>query len=405
VKLFLKFATQAKLPSFYLTVKVHKSPPAGRPIVAANSWYTTGVSKYLGVKMQEIVSRHPGTILADSFSLVKTLEATPIPPQATLVTFDVENLYPSIPHALAITKVHEYLRRNADPHTAHFLTRCLRYVLHHNYFEFQDVCYHQTMGIAMGTNAAVHIANVTLLELETHFLAQRRAKNQPSPALYKRYIDDGFFIWTDSTEALYQFQNDWSTFFHPTFKFTWNTSQDTVNFLDLHISKGTRFQATGLLDIATHQKELNKYLYLPFSSGHNLQIKRAFIRAELMRYVRNSSSLDNYIQLARKFFQRLRARGYPPSLLRPVFAQVRWEQRSDLLQQRSRQVAKIGQGETPIFLVTRYTQRANALRMGALLTQTRARTHTTFLPRAMVSFKRTANLKNLLTRAHCPEST
>jgi hypothetical protein len=93
----------------------------------------------------------------------------------------------------------------------------------------------------------------------------------------------------------------------------------------LHLYKGHRFLHEHILDSRTHQKVLNCYQYLPLSSAHPPHAKAAWIRAELLRHVRNCSDLDQYLELRRLFFLRLRARGYPPKLLCGIFRTVNYQ--------------------------------------------------------------------------------
>ncbi|KAI9310389.1 hypothetical protein BX666DRAFT_1820872, partial [Dichotomocladium elegans] len=57
---------------------------------------------------------------------------------------------------------------------------------------------------------------------------------------------------------------------------------------------------------------LNQYLYVPFCSYHPLANKKGFIKAELIRYARNSSTVSAFNTMVVKFFYRLRQHGYPP---------------------------------------------------------------------------------------------
>ncbi|KAI9310193.1 hypothetical protein BX666DRAFT_1820927, partial [Dichotomocladium elegans] len=60
--------------------------------------------------------------------------------------------------------------------------------------------------------------------------------------------------------------------------------------------------------------------------------KKGFIKAELIRYVRNSSTVEAFETMVRKFFFRLRQRGYPPRLLLYIFSQVRYADRQKYLE-------------------------------------------------------------------------
>ena len=71
-------------------------------------------------------------------------------------------------------------------------------------------------------------------EMEAIFLKTQ----QLQPFIWLRYIDDIFFIWTHGEEQLNLFLKDLNEF-HPNLKFTNETSQNNVDFLDL---KGTLTQ-------------------------------------------------------------------------------------------------------------------------------------------------------------------
>ena len=58
-------------------------------------------------------------------------------------------------------------------------------------------------------------------------------------------------------------------------------------------------------------------------------MKRSFISAELMRYVKRSSRIEYFLTTKARFWTRLRARGYPEKFLGPIFARIvyadRWK--------------------------------------------------------------------------------
>ncbi|KII94504.1 hypothetical protein PLICRDRAFT_659542, partial [Plicaturopsis crispa FD-325 SS-3] len=77
-----------------------------------------------------------------------------------------------------------------------------------------------------------------------------------------------------------------------------------------------------------YQKALNSYLYIPWSSCHSDVSKRAWVKGELIRYVRLSSKAEDFAKIRTLFSARLRARGYPGKWLRAVFSEVSYtEQR------------------------------------------------------------------------------
>ncbi|KAJ6530620.1 hypothetical protein B0H19DRAFT_904980, partial [Mycena capillaripes] len=75
---------------------------------------------------------------------------------------------------------------------------------------------------------------------------------------------------------------------------------------------------------SVYQKALNAYLYIPWNSCHSLDSKRAWVKGELIRYVRICSRESDYAKIQTNFMIRLRQRGYPGRWLQNVFAEVNY---------------------------------------------------------------------------------
>jgi hypothetical protein len=126
-----------------------------------------------------------------------------------------------------------------------------------------------------------------------------------------------FGVWNGSLSAL----NDWFVSFNsidPKIKATFASSFSSVVFLDdLEI-----FKLDNSLAVRTYQKSLNLYQYLPCLSNHPEHTLTGWIKAELLRYVRTNTRLeerisswskiysgpvfaieDTYLPLRRSFFQ------------------------------------------------------------------------------------------------------
>ncbi|KAF8915727.1 hypothetical protein CPB85DRAFT_1217413, partial [Mucidula mucida] len=78
----------------------------------------------------------------------------------------------------------------------------------------------------------------------------------------------------------------------------------------------------GYTTTQVYQKVMNAYLYIPWASSHSEASKRAWIRGELIRYVRICSKEEDFAKIRTTFLQRLRARGYPGRWLTNVFDDV-----------------------------------------------------------------------------------
>ena len=82
------------------------------------------------------------------------------------------------------------------------------FVLTNNLFEFDCKFYQQISGTAIGTKFASPYACIFMDYVETEFLKAQAIK----PRLWKKFIDDIFFIWTDSEEHLNRFLKDLNGF-------------------------------------------------------------------------------------------------------------------------------------------------------------------------------------------------
>ena len=149
-----------------------------------------------------------------------------------MVTADVVGLYPSISHKLRLEALRRRLnKRETSEIPTEDIVQMAEFVLKNNFFEFNGEVKRQKSGTAIGTKFAPPYACIFMDEVETEFLKSQELQ----PFLWLRYIDDIFFIWTHGTQELDSFLNELNKF-HPNSSFTYETSKERVNFLDLNVS-------------------------------------------------------------------------------------------------------------------------------------------------------------------------
>ena len=159
-----------KLGKFYLTIKVHKEPPTGRPICSSIGTMTYYCSKYLDQRLQPIM-RLSKSYSKNSFSLLQLLRHKTFPPTCSIATADVDSLYPSIVTEDGLSALNCALRElKFSDDTRLYYVHLTRWVLHNNYIIFGDKIFRQIKGTAMGTPLAVSYANIYLSVLEAQVL-------------------------------------------------------------------------------------------------------------------------------------------------------------------------------------------------------------------------------------------
>ena len=102
-------------------------------------------------------------------------------------------------------------------------------------------------------------------EKETEFLKSQELQ----PFLWLCYIDDIFFIWTQRTQELDSFLNELNKF-HPNLIFTYETSKERVNVLDLNVSI-----RNGAISTDLYIKSTDGHQYLHYKSSHPQHIKNS----------------------------------------------------------------------------------------------------------------------------------
>ena len=314
---------EVKLTTFYHMPKIHKDDPIirGRPIVPSTTSATRRLSIWLDQVLKPLVSSFEN-ILPDSLSLIRSLQTLKVHQNAVLLTFDVASLYPSINTQRGVNHVCGLLREwdEMNEEMVTLVERAMHLVLRNNVFTFEGKIYIQLQGTAMGTSFAPPYANLFLYSLE-----KKLWKNH-SPLFFRRLIDDGLAIFNNRSEAE-AFIKDYNEI-DEDINITSEISTSSINFLDITIKKAQPSTEDPLqLQHEIYQKPRNAYLYVPFQSMHPEATKKGMIKGELIRLMRNCSTLPAYLNARDLLFDRLHARGYPRSLLCKMFTEVSYKER------------------------------------------------------------------------------
>lgn len=390
--LIMKFTCYTpRTQQLYFLKKIHKNPIAVRPIVSGCSGPTEKISQFIDMHLQPHVPLIQSYV-KDSGDLIKTLENLNLPKNCTLATIDVKALYLNIPHEEGIKSVLDrlyYKNLNANdvqipPNT---MSDLLKIVLTKNYFQFNESMYHQIQGTAMGTKMAPAYANIFMAELEEQLLDSYTTK----PILWKRYIDDILCIWPGPPEDLANFIR-YLNEAHPTIKFTHECSKKSVDFLDITIYKGERFNTSNVLDVKPFFKKTNKFQYLEFTSAHPKQTFKSLIKGELTRLLRACSDEYEYTKIIEKMYRAFRDRGYPSRLINNVIKTVPFSLRQLILDSHNKD-----QCIYDTFMVMEYTPDLNInFIRNSIRPQASEEEH---VPKPCLSLKRSKNLRQTLVRA------
>lgn len=300
--------------TFYMTMKVHKTPLKTRPIVSCSGTLLESLGVWVDSKLQIAAKKQP-SYFKSSFDLKKELVELEIPENALLFTADAESMYTNIPTDRALNFIGKYLKENEFPDIpVEALMTALRLVMKHNIFTFGDTTWLQTTGTAMGTPPAPPWATLYYALLELEFLA----KFAEFLFLYKRFIDDVIAMWLFQRTA--ENAAKWTEFQaamnDERFGLRWIVSplSKKVDFMDMTISINKNKIETTL-----YEKPSNHHLFIPPHSCHPPGLLPGIVHGMIFRIHTLCTAKDDITERIREFLHQLQRRGYQARTLRPLF--------------------------------------------------------------------------------------
>jgi hypothetical protein len=234
--------------------------------------------------------------------------------QLSFGSLDVTNLYGSIPlednngEPGLITVMTNFF---SDHHQSSIypelhpidFTQLLRVTLYEDVYAHQNVTKKQTKGIAMGNCAAPPLAIVYMHAIETKI--QSRSE---SITLWKRYIDDIFFISTSEPTDLLNIANSVCS----AIQFTLEEPVDgKLPFLDTLVHYSREMSS---FSYEVYIKPTHSGTCLPFDSYVPRSRKKALVISETLRAKRNASQ-GNELKSQNKLTARLIKNGYSQNSL------------------------------------------------------------------------------------------
>ncbi|CAJ0965043.1 unnamed protein product [Ranitomeya imitator] len=298
---------KSRLPFIPITDANHVNPP-GRPIVASTDSVLAPISIYLEKILTPLI-RNTRSFLLDTGAFLQIIkDITPVPSDTLLVSFDVKDLYTSIPHSNGIQSTRWlHSKNNMSPDLIDFCCELISIILNNNFFLFEDTYYLQIKGSAMGSNVAPPYANAYMAHYEdtsiyTHELFHNHVLT------WKRYIDDVFCIWRGNVASLQ------TIFLKTTLRgldFTVTHDLYQISFLDTFVKK----DINGNLTIDLYSKPTDRNSLLHFDSFHPLNMKKSIPKSQLNRVTRIVSDPDLKDHRLSEMKSKFCERGYPPRIL------------------------------------------------------------------------------------------
>lgn len=252
-------------PKLYSLIKLHKTGYPIRPVVS----FFSAPSYKLSKKLIDIINHYTQFTakfqIKNSINLIKEIENIKLPDNAKLISFDVSNLFPSIPIQETIILVEKLLTlKNVNIIKKQEILDTLKTCLEQNYFEFDRTLYSSGEGLIMGNPLSPLLAEIFMDSLE----------DKISKHIFKKfiywygYVDDVLACFTGTDRQLTQFL-EFINNIHPNIKFTIEKEiNNSINFLDLTICRVKNKHEFSIFHkpIYTHRYHYKQYLLPPNST-------------------------------------------------------------------------------------------------------------------------------------------
>lgn len=377
---------------FYLLPKIHKPGCPGRPIVSGINCPTDIISRTMDNILKPTL-KHIPSIIKDTREFLNIIKDEYLHEDEFLVTIDVSSLYTSIPHEEGLESVHKVLTTFPSPHmdadTAKLLTGM---TLKNNTFKFNDKPYLQIQGTAMGTKVAPTYANIFMHYIETSMMDQ----SDITPRIWRRYINDIFAIYRCSEDELISHLQHLNTLHH-SIKFTYEYSQQEINFLDttVYIDSDRKLQTR------LYNKPTDSHMYLHYNSCHPAHQKKSIAYSQAIRIRMICSEDPEYRKSSQLLIKHLTLRGHPHRQVRDSIIRAGQVDRDSLLTTRTNVNKQI------IPFIIEYNPsnlRAAKYTKEALDFFTHKPCNQKFHKnKILVAYKRAANLRDILTSSPFPK--
>jgi predicted GIY-YIG superfamily endonuclease len=262
-------------PRMYGVIKAHK-PEKSYPmrlVVSTIGTPSYGISQYLVNIFQPILNKNI-TMLKNSSTFVKTAKLWNISNEEIQVSYDVVNLYPSIPLREATKILLDMLEifPNLDKLTKLSISEIkslIELCLSKCYFLWNEEIHELVDSGPIGLSLMVILAEGFLQFFENKAINIALYSNPPLELKsFLRYVDDSHARFTNKDNAI-RFQKILNSQ-HQAIKYTIELEDDskTLNFLDIQITNNK----TGNYDFNVHRKDALTNVQVKYNSNHDPKI-------------------------------------------------------------------------------------------------------------------------------------
>lgn len=292
----------------YFLAKSHKENCPLRPVITNYQTPSENLSKYLGLVLKNIVNGEHR--VKNSNQVLERIKNIVLDNNETLVSYDVKNLYPSLPLEIIKKRIKDHWEElnKFTVWSLEQIIQALELCLDVNIFNFEGQLYKQVSGCPIGSNISPVLADIFIDYVHEEVFSKVDAK------LTLYYVDDSLVV-VDKTRI----DDIWNKLnnLHQNIEYTYELEKNNaINFLDITL---IRCQP-GLLKSNIFTKPQKSARSINYYSHHPEHQKVNIIKNEYDRMKRISDKIfidNNERMLKEKFIKN----GYPENFLKEIIVE------------------------------------------------------------------------------------
>jgi len=269
------------------------------------------ISSFLDQILRPIFDKVTPYNLTDSIDLLNDLKTFQTNEKTKLYTYDITDLYTSIPQHEAVMAICEILgtyniRKVNNEIPINTIRILLKHVLNNSFFTLQlpgqaPKFFQQIRGGPMGLACTQVLADVYVRKWEKSLVEQQEKEKQ----LYRRFRDDVFLTTEKTTEEMNDILHDLGKK-DPNIQISFETGE-SIDYLDIRISVEVPSFRTKV-----YRKLAAQPYILPFHSSHPLHIFKNVVFSAVLRATRICSHVEDLRQEIHKIRIIFLLNKYPP---------------------------------------------------------------------------------------------
>ncbi|XP_072375519.1 uncharacterized protein [Diabrotica undecimpunctata] len=317
---YYKIPSNPLIPRLYGLPKIHKEGIPIRPVVSFINTPVSIISKFILRVIKDITGFSPTFSIKNSSQLISKLNHIKLLPDMTMLSFDVSNLFTSVPKLETIQLVQDLLTsKSTNPSVITPIIEILSFCLSQDYFSFNNIFYKQPDGLAMGSCLSPFLADLFMNHLEsTQIMTNNTILH------WFRYVDDCLVFIRGNSNTAFSLLNTINNI-HPNIKFTMELESNfSINFLDLSINR-----INNVFDYSIYRKPTQTDHVIHFNSNHPISHKLSAFNSFIHRLETIPLSNTNYIQELNIIKQIAFNNGYNPDIIHKLI----YKKKRKLLQQ------------------------------------------------------------------------